>query len=75
LVETDRASGTMAPSNLPSLTFRDAAPSSGVDTLANPALYDGVLWRRTGAYLFDIWLLLIVDLVIHALLLCCSWGR
>ena len=59
----------MASSNLPSLTFRDA-DSRGYkpETFANPALYDGILWRRVGAYFVDALLIIAINVALHVLL-------
>ena len=41
--------------NLPSKSVRDAAWSDAPpDPLDDPDLYDGVIWRRCGAYLLDV---------------------
>jgi len=57
-------------SNLPSLTFRGTdsrgyAPRS----LSDSGLYDGILWRRIGAYFIDAFLILAVNIALHVLLL------
>lgn len=59
----------MASSQLPSLTFRQFGPSgSADDALANPALYEGVLSRRIGAYLVDACIIVAVNIALHTLL-------
>lgn len=56
--------------NLPSLTFRDAdARGHAPRNLADSALYDGILWRRVGAYFIDAFLILGVNIALHVLLL------
>lgn len=57
----------MTTTNLPSLTFRDAATTGRV-SLTDAALYDGVLWRRTGAFLADACVILVINIVLHILL-------
>jgi uncharacterized RDD family membrane protein YckC len=60
----------LASSQLPSLTFRQySAPGSGPDTLANAALYEGVLSRRIGAFLVDACMIVVIDVAVHALLI------
>jgi uncharacterized RDD family membrane protein YckC len=59
----------LASSNLPSLTFR-GAESRGYkpEIFANPALFDGILWRRVGAYFFDAILIVAINVALHVLL-------
>ena len=60
----------MTSSNLPSLTFHDAdSRGHGPRNLADSALYDGILWRRVGAYLIDAFLILGLNVALHVLLL------
>ena len=59
----------MASSNLPSLTFRDAdSRRDEPRSLADSALYEGILSRRVGAYFVDAILILGITLVFDALL-------
>lgn len=52
--------------NLPSLSLPDAGwTGSAPDPLARPALYDGILWRRSFAYLVDACIIGMIDLAIH----------
>jgi uncharacterized RDD family membrane protein YckC len=52
--------------NLPSLSLPDAGWTGGApDPLARPALYDGILWRRSFAYLVDACIIGVIDLAIH----------
>ncbi len=56
----------MTSSNLPSLTFRDAdTRGHGPRSLADSALYDGILWRRVGAYFIDALLILGINVALH----------
>ncbi len=60
----------MTSSNLPSLTFRDAdSRRQAPQLLADSALYDGILWRRVGAYFIDAFLILGMNIALHVLLL------
>ena len=60
----------MTSSNLPSLTFRDAQSRREMpDILADSALYEGILWRRVGAYLTDAFLILCINVALHVFLL------
>lgn len=60
----------MASSRIPALSLRDSAATEVArDALADRALYDGVLWRRIGAYLIDACVIAIVNLALHILLL------
>jgi uncharacterized RDD family membrane protein YckC len=52
--------------SLPNLSL---AGGSGVNDLDNPALYDGVLWRRFWAYAVDALILGAVNLALHAFLI------
>jgi hypothetical protein len=57
-------------SNLPSLTFRGKESRGHAPrNLADSALYDGILWRRVGAYFIDAVLILGVNLALHVFLL------
>ncbi len=59
----------MTSSRLPTLTFRDSAPSGArPESLADPALYDGVRRRRIGAYLLDACLIVVINVAVHVLL-------
>ena len=60
----------MSSSNVPSLTFR-GAESRGHEprNLADSTLYDGILWRRVGAYFIDALLILGMNIALHILLL------
>jgi len=59
----------LASSHLPSLTLRQyAAAGSGPDVLANPALYEGVLARRIGAYIVDAVIILFINVAALTLL-------
>lgn len=59
----------MTSSNLPSLTFRSAdSRRDDPRNLADSALYDGILWRRVGAYFIDAFLILAINLALHVLL-------
>jgi uncharacterized RDD family membrane protein YckC len=49
--------------------FRHSASDSEHETLANPALYEGVLTRRTGAYLVDACLIVGINIAVHTLLI------
>jgi uncharacterized RDD family membrane protein YckC len=52
--------------NLQSLSLPDAGwTGSAPDPLARPALYDGILWRRSFAYLVDACLILAINVAIH----------
>jgi uncharacterized RDD family membrane protein YckC len=52
--------------NLPSLSLSDAGWTGGAsDPLARPALYDGILWRRSFAYLVDACIILAINVAIH----------
>ncbi len=55
-------------SRLPTLSFSDST-AAGRDALGDAALYEGVLWRRTGAYLVDACVIAVINVAIHALLL------
>lgn len=57
----------MPSSQLPSLTFRQY-PSPGRDTLADPALVEGVPSRRIGAYLIDACIVVGLNIALHTLL-------
>jgi uncharacterized RDD family membrane protein YckC len=46
----------------------DALSRPSFDPLADPALYEGVRWRRILAYLIDACIILFIDAVVHALL-------
>lgn len=60
----------MTSSNLPSLTVRSADSRRGEPrNLADAALYDGILWRRVGAYFIDAFLILAINVALHVLLL------
>lgn len=60
----------MTSSNLPSLTFRSADSRRGEPrNLADSTLYDGILWRRVGAYFIDAFLILAINVALHVLLL------
>ena len=76
----------MTSSNLPSLTFRDADPRRDEpQSLADSALYEGILSRRVGAYFVDAILIVGITLVFDALLVLlglltfgcrgCCWAR
>jgi uncharacterized RDD family membrane protein YckC len=57
-------------SNLPSLSLSEPAWSGEApDPLAKPALYDGILSRRSWAYIVDLLILVALDLAIHTLLI------
>ncbi len=59
----------MTSPDLPSLTFRDAQSRRQMsDTFADSALYEGILWRRVGAYLIDAFLILCINLALHIVL-------
>ncbi len=59
----------MTSSNLPSLTFRDAhSRDHEARNLADLTLYDGVLWRRVGAYFVDAFLMLVINIAFDVLL-------
>lgn len=60
---------SLASPQLPSLTFRQYSPSgTGHEALANPALYEGVLSRRVGAYLVDVCIIVVINIAVHTLL-------
>ena len=60
----------MSTSNLPGLTLAEPAWSGEApDPLIKPALYDGILSRRSAAYLVDLAILVAIDLAIHTLLI------
>lgn len=55
--------------SLPSTARRDAAwGEAPPDPLDNPALYDGVMWRRVGAYMVDLVAIMILMFVAWFLL-------
>lgn len=57
-------------SHLPSLTFRGTdSRRDELRSLSDSALYDGILWRRVGAYFFDAVLILAINIALHVLLL------
>ena len=59
----------MSSSQLPSLSFRQYSPSGPEsDGLANPALFEGVLSRRLGAYLIDACVIVGLNVALHTLL-------
>lgn len=60
----------MTSPNLPILSLRAAdvrAPKS--DMFADSALYDGILWRRVGAYFIDAVLIVGINIALHIALL------
>lgn len=57
----------MTTSNLPTLTFRDAA-ASGRQMTSDAADFRGVLWRRAGAYFVDATVIVTINVVLHVLL-------
>jgi len=60
----------VAAANLPSLSFGSGSRTGArPEWSASPALHAGVLWRRSAAYLADVFILLFVDFFIHALLI------
>ena len=60
----------MTSSNLPTLTFRDAdSRDHEARNLADSTLYDGILWRRVGAYFVDALLIVGMNVALHVLLL------
>ena len=59
----------MTISNLPSLTLRGANSRRDDQMLADASLYDGILWRRVGAYFVDAFLILSINVALHVLLL------
>ena len=60
----------MTSPNLPSLTLRDAdARGHGPRTRMDSAFYNGILWRRIGAYFVDAFLILVINIALHMLLL------
>ena len=60
----------MASSQLPSLTFRQYSASGPEhEILANPALYEGVVSRRIGAYLVDACIIVCINIAVHAMLI------
>lgn len=60
----------MTSSNLPTLTFGTAdARSRRREIFTDSALFDGILWRRVGAYVLDAVLILAVNFALHVLLL------
>jgi len=58
----------VASSQLPSLTLQPSAASDSHDGLADAALYEGVRSRRIGAYLIDACIIVVINIVLHALL-------
>jgi uncharacterized RDD family membrane protein YckC len=55
--------------NLPPLRLHAVRSRASTDNPGSQVDLDGVLWRRSAAYLADVVILLFVDLVIHALLI------
>ena len=60
----------MTSSNLPSLTLSDThSRARDARNLADSTLYDGILWRRVGAYFVDALLIVGINVALHVLLL------